>query len=94
MLNVCCLVSIFPVMAKITGASLSKLVEKAAAIPGLERIRLGSLEPDMMTDEDIARLASVKKFCPQFHLSLQSGCSETLRRMRRPYTAQQYAAVL
>ena len=79
---------------KDTGASLSKLVEKAAAIPGLERIRLGSLEPDMMTDEDIARLASIKKFCPQFHLSLQSGCSETLRRMRRPYTAQQYAAVV
>lgn len=79
---------------KDTGASLSHLVEQASQISGLERIRLGSLEPDMMTDEDIARLASLPKFCPQFHLSLQSGCTDTLRRMRRPYTAEQYAHVV
>lgn len=75
---------------KDTGASLTALVEKAAQIKGLERIRLGSLEPDLMTDDDIIRLSKVEKFCPQFHLSLQSGCTATLRRMRRIYTAEQY----
>ena len=60
---------------------------------GIERIRLGSLDPDLLTDRDIARLAAVDKLCPQFHLSLQSGCSKTLRAMRRPYTAEQYATV-
>ena len=54
---------------------------------GIERIRLGSLDPDMLTPESITRLAAVDKLCPQYHLSLQSGCSATLRRMRRVYTA-------
>ena len=76
-----------------TGTSLVELVEKAAEVPGIERIRLGSLDPDMLHEEDIRRLAAVKKLCPQFHLSLQSGCSKTLRAMRRPYTADQFAAV-
>ena len=77
-----------------TGSSLVELVEKAAAVPGVERLRLGSLDPDMLCDEDIARLAQVSKLCPQFHLSLQSGCDKTLRAMRRPYTTAQYAEVV
>ena len=77
-----------------TGSSLVELVEKAAAVPGVERLRLGSLDPDMLCDEDIARLAQVYKLCPQFHLSLQSGCDKTLRAMRRPYTTAQYAAIV
>ena len=77
-----------------TGSSLVELVEKAAAVPGVERLRLGSLDPDMLCDEDIARLAQVSQLCPQFHLSLQSGCDTTLRAMRRPYTTAQYAAIV
>ena len=76
-----------------SGTSLAELIEKAAAVPGIERIRLGSLDPDMLHDEDIRRMAAVKKLCPQFHLSLQSGCDKTLRAMRRPYTTAQYAFV-
>ena len=76
-----------------TGTSLVELVERAAEVPGIERIRLGSLDPDMLHDQDIARLAAVKKLCPQFHLSLQSGCTKTLRAMRRPYTADQFSEI-
>ena len=74
-----------------TGVSLVSLIEQAATVPGIRRIRLGSLEPDLLSDEDMARLANVDALCPQFHLSLQSGCTATLRRMRRTYTAEQYA---
>ena len=76
-----------------SGTSLAELIEKAAAVPGIERIRLGSLDPDMLHDEDIHRMAAVKKLFPQFHLSLQSGCDKTLRAMRRPYTTAQYAEI-
>ena len=76
-----------------TGTSLVDLVERAAAVPGVERLRLGSLDPDMLHEDDIRRLARVEKLCPQFHLSLQSGCDKTLRAMRRPYTTAQYAAI-
>ena len=76
-----------------TGTSLVELVEKAASVPGVERLRLGSLDPDMLHDEDILRLARVEKLCPQFHLSLQSGCDKTLRAMRRPYTTAQFAEI-
>jgi threonylcarbamoyladenosine tRNA methylthiotransferase MtaB len=76
-----------------TGTSLVDLLEQCAAVPGIERIRLGSLDPDMLTQDAIRRLAAIDKLCPQFHLSLQSGCTATLRRMRRVYTAEQYAAV-
>ena len=82
-----------PSYGRDTGTGLAELVEHAAAVPGIERIRLGSLDPDMLTDDDIRRLAAVPKLCPQFHLSLQSGSSKTLRAMRRPYTTEQYAAV-
>ena len=77
-----------------TGTNLVELVEHCAQVEGIERIRLGSLDPDMLTPEYIARLAAVDKLCPQFHLSLQSGCTATLRRMRRVYTAEQYTEVV
>ena len=77
-----------------TGTNLVELVEKCAQVEGIQRIRLGSLDPDMLTPEFIARLAAVEKLCPQYHLSLQSGCTATLRRMRRVYTAEQYAQVV
>ena len=77
-----------------TGTNLTELVERCAQVEGIERIRLGSLEPDVLSDEHIVRLSKVKKLCPQFHLSLQSGCTTTLRRMRRVYTAEQYARVV
>lgn len=54
------------------------------------RVRLGSLEPDHITDDIIERLAEIDKFCPQFHLSLQSGCNRTLKNMNRHYTAEEY----
>ena len=76
-----------------TGTCLADLLEKASQVEGIERIRLGSLDPDKLSDQDIARMAVMPKLCPQFHLSLQSGSSKTLRAMRRPYTAKQYAEV-
>lgn len=72
-----------------TGTDLAQLVE-AAEGTGIARIRLGSLDPDLLTDDQIHRLAAVEKLCPQFHLSLQSGSDGVLRRMRRPYTAALY----
>lgn len=59
----------------------------------IERVRLGSLEPDHITDDIIERLAKIDKFCPQFHLSLQSGCNKTLKNMNRHYTAEEYKAL-
>lgn len=59
----------------------------------IERVRLGSLEPDHITDDIIERLAEIDKFCPQFHLSLQSGCNKTLKNMNRHYTAEEYKAL-
>lgn len=65
-------------------------VESACSVEGIERVRLGSLEPEMISDEDIKRLASQPKLCPQFHLSLQSGCNKTLKAMNRKYTTREY----
>ncbi|MDD7643061.1 MAG: tRNA (N(6)-L-threonylcarbamoyladenosine(37)-C(2))-methylthiotransferase MtaB [bacterium] len=67
---------------------LIKLVHK---IPGIERIRLGSLEPRIITEAFAEQLKQLPKVCPHFHLSLQSGCDETLVRMNRKYTAEEYA---
>ncbi|MBQ9413546.1 MAG: tRNA (N(6)-L-threonylcarbamoyladenosine(37)-C(2))-methylthiotransferase MtaB [Clostridia bacterium] len=75
------------------GLSLADAAELADRIDGLARVRLGSLEPDHMTDDLIARLAACRKLCPQFHLSLQSGCDDTLRRMNRHYDTAAYTAV-
>ncbi|MGN0544503.1 MAG: tRNA (N(6)-L-threonylcarbamoyladenosine(37)-C(2))-methylthiotransferase MtaB [Acutalibacteraceae bacterium] len=72
------------------GKSICDAVELAASFDGIKRVRLGSLEPDHMTPEVTARLAECKKLCPQFHISLQSGCDRTLRRMNRHYTAAEY----
>ena len=71
-------------------SKLLDLVEKIHAIEGLERIRLSSLEPRIITEEAAKRLAALPKICPHFHLSLQSGCDETLKRMNRHYTTGEY----
>ena len=71
-------------------AYLLNLVRKIADVEGIERIRLGSLEPRIITEEFAAGLAAIPKVCPHFHLSLQSGCDETLRRMNRHYTSEEY----
>lgn len=70
---------------------LINLIEQLAEIEGLCRIRLGSLEPRIVTEEFTNRLSAVDKICPHFHLSLQSGCDATLKRMNRKYTADEYA---
>lgn len=71
-------------------SKLLDLVEKIHQVEGLLRIRLGSLEPRIVTEEAAKKLASLPKICPHFHLSLQSGCDDTLKRMNRHYTAEQY----
>ncbi len=73
-----------------TGDQLCDAVEAVAACEGIERIRLGSLECDMMSDESLDRLSKCDKFCPQFHLSLQSGCDKTLLSMNRKYDTKFY----
>lgn len=75
------------------GLDLCDALETAEETTGVERIRLGSLEPDHITDDMIVRMRGLTKFCPQFHLSLQSGCDRTLKRMNRHYTAEEYAAL-
>ena len=69
---------------------LLELIERIHTIQGLERIRLGSLEPRFVTEDTAKRLAALPKICPHFHLSLQSGCDDTLRRMNRHYTTGEY----
>lgn len=71
------------------GLNICDAVELAAGM-NFERIRLGSLEPDHITDDVIERLAKIGKFCPQFHISLQSGCDNTLKAMNRHYTSTEY----
>ncbi len=70
---------------------LLDLIEALAGIPGIERIRLGSLEPRIITEEFVSRLSACEKICPHFHLSLQSGCDATLKRMNRHYETAQFA---
>ena len=65
-------------------------VRVCAQTEGISRVRLGSLEPDHITDKVIEGLSQIEKFCPQFHISLQSGCDKTLREMNRHYTAEEY----
>lgn len=72
---------------------LGEAVELCCAVPGIDRVRLGSLEPEKLSDGLLHRLAACPQFCPQFHLSLQSGCDRTLRAMNRHYTAAEYAAL-
>lgn len=70
---------------------LAELIEQIGAVEGIERIRLGSLEAGIVSDDLIRRLSSVPAFCPHFHLSLQSGSDTVLKRMNRHYTAEEYA---
>lgn len=72
---------------------LIDLLEDLNKVEGIERIRLGSLEPTIITDEFVQRLAKLEKVCNHFHLSLQSGCDETLKRMNRKYTTEEFKEV-
>ncbi|MDR1801356.1 MAG: tRNA (N(6)-L-threonylcarbamoyladenosine(37)-C(2))-methylthiotransferase MtaB [Lachnospiraceae bacterium] len=72
------------------GSSLIELLEELNCIEGIKRLRLGSLEPKLISDEFVYRLSGLSKICPHFHLSLQSGCDETLKRMKRRYTKAEY----
>ncbi len=69
---------------------LSELIRDINAIEGVERIRIGSFEPMILTDDFVAEIASCEKMCPHFHISLQSGCDATLKRMNRRYSAEEY----
>ncbi len=69
---------------------LIHLIQVLNEIEGIERIRLGSIEPRIITKEFVEALSSLKKVCPHFHLSLQSGCDKTLKEMNRKYTTKQY----
>ena len=73
------------------GLRLIDAVKLACSIPGIKRVRLGSLEPELLSDEDIAEMAKLPNFCPQFHLALQSGCDATLHRMNRHYDGAFFA---
>lgn len=70
--------------------TLLSLIQAVHAVEGIERIRLGSLEPRIITEEFASALSALPKICPHFHLSLQSGCEETLKRMNRRYSAEEY----
>jgi threonylcarbamoyladenosine tRNA methylthiotransferase MtaB len=72
------------------GENLLKLIQAVHKIEGLERIRLGSLEPKIITKEFAEEISKLPKMCPHFHLSLQSGCDATLKRMNRKYTTEEY----
>lgn len=72
------------------GLRLADAVEVCCKTHGIERVRLSSIEPEVITDDDLTRLSSFKEFCPHFHLSLQSGCNKTLKAMNRHYTCDEY----
>ena len=71
-------------------AGLLELIQAVNAVKGIERIRLGSLEPKIVTEHFASELSKLDKICPHFHLSLQSGCDATLKRMNRKYTTKEY----
>lgn len=73
-----------------TGDSLLGMIAAVHEIPGIRRIRLGSLEPGIITEEFAGAIAKLPRVCPHFHLSLQSGCDATLKRMNRRYTSKEY----
>ena len=76
------------------GYKLIDLLEEINQIEGIERIRLGSIEPLLITEEFVQRLTKLEKICEHFHLSLQSGCDETLKRMNRRYTIEQFTEIV
>ena len=75
-----------------TDYSLIDLIEAIAAVDSIKRIRIGSLEPQIVTEDFAKRLFRVEKICPHFHLSMQSGCDSVLKRMNRKYTCDEYKA--
>lgn len=77
-----------------TGLSLCDAIERINTVDGIERIRLGSLEPEKLGKDEIRRVSEISKLCPQFHLALQSGCDETLKRMNRHYTTDDYRRIV
>ena len=72
------------------GTTLLKLLQAVAKVDGIRRIRMGSLEPRVITEEFLDGITALDKVCPHFHLSLQSACNETLKRMNRKYTIEEY----
>ncbi|MCR4806878.1 MAG: MiaB/RimO family radical SAM methylthiotransferase, partial [Lachnospiraceae bacterium] len=70
--------------------ALTQIIKKVSELKGVERIRLGSLEPRIITDEFLKEMASIDAFCPHFHLSLQSGSNDVLKRMNRRYDTDEY----
>ncbi len=72
------------------GLRLSDAAAAVCGINGIERVRLGSIEPEMISPADVERMAGLEKLCPQFHLSLQSGCDKTLKAMNRRYLSDDY----
>ncbi|MBR5613835.1 MAG: tRNA (N(6)-L-threonylcarbamoyladenosine(37)-C(2))-methylthiotransferase MtaB [Clostridia bacterium] len=72
------------------GIGLIDVIEQVCTVPGIMRVRLGSIEPVVITEDFVKRAQKLKNLCPQFHLSLQSGCNETLARMKRRYTTEEY----
>ncbi|WP_027625038.1 tRNA (N(6)-L-threonylcarbamoyladenosine(37)-C(2))-methylthiotransferase MtaB [Clostridium lundense] len=73
---------------------LMKVLEEVDKVDGIERVRIGSISPKFFTEDVIIRISKLKKLCPHFHLSLQSGCDETLKRMNRHYTTDEYNNVV
>lgn len=80
--------------SKLTSYRLIDLLEEINEIQGIQRIRLGSIEPLLITVEFVERLKKLEKICHHFHLSLQSGCDETLKRMNRRYTTEQFKEIV
>lgn len=80
--------------SKLTNYRLIDLLEEINEIKGIQRIRLGSIEPLLITVEFVERLKKLEKICHHFHLSLQSGCDETLKRMNRRYTTEQFKEIV
>lgn len=79
---------------KDTGLNICDAVEAACSVEGIQRVRLGSIEPDKLNIDIIQRLSRQSKLCPHFHLSLQSGCDEILKSMNRHYSSEEYAKVV
>ncbi|MCT4565776.1 MAG: tRNA (N(6)-L-threonylcarbamoyladenosine(37)-C(2))-methylthiotransferase MtaB [Maledivibacter sp.] len=74
--------------------SLLNILKEVHDVEGIERIRLSSVEPTLLTNDFIKEIKNLHKFCPHFHISLQSGCDETLRRMNRKYTTDQFRGIV
>ncbi|KZL93884.1 tRNA (N(6)-L-threonylcarbamoyladenosine(37)-C(2))-methylthiotransferase MtaB [Clostridium magnum] len=74
--------------------NLVRILQEIDTVEGIERVRIGSIDPQFFTEGVIEKISSLKKLCPHFHLSLQSGCDETLKRMNRRYTTSEYRKIV